>query len=107
MSLALDRKPVVDVSPLPEQVEELNPDLFAFAGIQESLGVPNHKKSVTSPRQENVQSLRMGHESNVARDIASGQCDEDYFALFPLIVVYVRWELSAACAIMWPFSTVK
>ena len=57
VSLTLHRKPVVDMSIVPEQVEQFRPDLSALPGIHECVSIPNHDECVPCSGQQNIQPL--------------------------------------------------
>ena len=87
VSLTLHRKPIVDMSIAPEQVEQFRPDLSALPGIHECATIPNHDECVPCSGQQNIQPLGRTHEADIMGRIASRKGCDHNFALFALVIV--------------------
>jgi len=87
MSFAPDRKPIVNMTALFEQIKKLTPKLSAFASMKECVRISNQDHGITSSGEEDIQTLRRRHESNFMVRIASRESDDDNITLFSLVIV--------------------
>jgi hypothetical protein len=87
-----NRKAIVEVSALFEELEKGGPCVSAFSAAHKCVHVADHDDAASGPREKHIEPFRRRHEPDVSVLVASSQARNNDVALLPLVVV---WKVSA------------
>lgn len=87
MLLALDWKTVIYITLILYEFKKWRLCLICITTLKEGLRIPNHNKSVTGSRKQDIKPLRRKHEPNIALFIATRKRYNNDFTLFALVVI--------------------
>lgn len=71
MITANDGETIINMTTLAKQINELAPYFLPFASSSESFSVPDHDQGIPCSGEEDIQTLRRVHESDVVVGITS------------------------------------